>query len=97
MKAEKIAQKVVVICVAILFLMSSIVHWEVFIRKRGDISQVSIVRVLIASVDLIMAGWLAMNVNNEMLHKPSVFLNLMVVRAFATPSKVDQIMRSNLE
>ena len=92
MKAEKIAQKVAVICIAILFLMSSIVHWEIFIRKRGDIAQVSIVRVLIASVDLIMAVWLVMNVNNDMLHKPSIFLNLLVVHAIASPSKVDQIM-----
>lgn len=85
-------EKTVVICIAIVFLISSIVHLRVLLTRDVDVPVAHFGRFLFIIIDFCMALWLIYNIKEKM--SPSQFMGLMIVHAIASPGYINTLIGS---
>jgi uncharacterized membrane protein len=85
---------IIVVCIALVFFISSIVHLDVLINnKHSDVFAAFIGRILFVIIDFAMAVWLIYNIKREF--DPETFIGLMIVHTVATPTNINTLVNSH--
>jgi hypothetical protein len=85
---------IIVVCIALVFFISSIVHLNILINNDDtDVFAAFIGRILFVIIDFSMALWLMYNVKREF--DPASFIGLMIVHAVASPTNINTLVNSH--
>jgi uncharacterized membrane protein YqjE len=85
---------IIVVCIALVFFISSIVHLNILINNDDtDVFAAFIGRILFVIIDFSMAIWLMYNVKREF--DPATFIGLMIVHAVASPTNINTLVNSH--
>ena len=82
---------VIVSCISMVFLISSMVHLSV-LMNNDDVYAAFIGRILFVTIDFSMALWLMYNIKREF--DPATFIGLMIVHAVASPTNINTLVNS---
>lgn len=85
---------ITVVCIALVFFISSIVHLNILINNNDtDVFAAFIGRILFVIIDFSMALWLVYNLKREF--EPATFIGLMIVHAVASPTNINTLVNSH--
>ena len=81
---------IIVVCIALVFFISSIVHLNILINNNDtDVFAAFIGRILFVIIDFSMALWLVYNLKREF--DPAI-IGLMIVHAVASPTTINNTL-----
>ena len=84
----------IVVCIALVFLISATVHLNILINNdTTDVFAAFIGRILFVIIDFSMGVWLLYNVKREF--DPATFIGLMIVHAVASPANINTLVNSH--
>mgnify|MGYP001363022877 CR=1 FL=1 len=85
---------IIVVCIALVFFISSILHLNIIMSNGGtDVFAAFIGRILFVIIDFSMGLWLIYNVKREF--DPAAFIGLMIVHAVASPTNINRLVNSH--
>jgi hypothetical protein len=86
-------KKIIIVCVAFLFIIKSIANINIVIHDNGsDVLSGLIARILFITIDFSIGVWLLYNLKTEIN-----FMQLMIVHFIASPSIINELVTSHHE